>query len=53
MRQATTWNSASGRSSRSIELNCSASTRQPFFSTLNSISISQRARYQSISSIAS
>lgn len=35
---------------RSIAPNWSASTRQPFFSTLNRISISQRARYQSISS---
>jgi len=33
MRHATTMNTASARSMRSIVLSCSASTRQPFFST--------------------
>ncbi len=35
---------------RSIHANCRASTSQPVFSTLKSISISHLARYQSISS---
>ncbi|MGF6116368.1 hypothetical protein ABIE30_000964 [Janthinobacterium lividum] len=46
-------NRASARSSFSIVPSCSASTRQAFFITSNSISISQRARYQSIKATAS
>ena len=51
MRQDTTMNSVSARSIFSRLASCSASTRQPFFKTWNSISISQRARYQSMSSM--
>ncbi len=52
IRQASTMNSASARSSRSRLLSWNFSTRQPFLSTSKKSSSSQRARYQSINSVA-
>ncbi len=51
IRQATTRYKAGARSIRSMAPSWRSSTQQPFLSTLNSMSISQRARHQSIGSL--